>query len=300
MSRYQAVDSLKAEFAVAALCRAVGVSASAYYQWTAQVESDPTDAETEEAALLAEIGEIHRSSGGSYGSPRVTSELRDRGWRVNHKRVERLMAVHDIVGFTGRKGVRTTIPAETSPKIPDLVGRDFKPGKPDERWAGDISYIPTGEGWLYLAPVLDLGSRACVGVSMADHMRTSLVGSALSDAVGMRRGVTPELFHSDRGSQYTSAEYGELCTSLGIVQSVGRTGVCWDNAVLESFLGTLKRELLWNGARVFETRAQARAEITRWIAWYNQRRRHSTLGMIPPYEWERRWYTNNGSLQEAA
>lgn len=135
---------------------------------------------------------------------------------------------------------------------------------------------------------------------MADHLRTSLFGQALEDAVGMRGGTTPRVFHSDRGSQYTSAEYGDLCARFGIVQSVGRTGVCWDNAVVESFFGTLKRELLWDRRRVFETRAQARAEITRWIAWYNQRRRRSTLGMIAPFEWERRWYSKTDPLQEAA
>lgn len=154
---------------------------------------------------------------------------------VNHKRVERLMRIRGIVGVHKPAKVRTTIPAEDNPPMPDLIGRRFAPGAPDVAWVGDITYIPTGEGWLYLASVLDLGSRRWLGYSMANHMRTELVADALDMAVATRGGhVKGVIFHGDRGSQYMSGDYRKLVVVHGMVQSVGRTGVCWDNSVAES------------------------------------------------------------------
>jgi transposase InsO family protein len=204
---------------------------------------------------------------------------------VNHKRIERLMRVHGIVGVHKPAKVRTTIPAEDAPPLPDLVGRRFDPGAPDVAWCGDITYIPTGEGWLYLASVLDLGSRRFLGYSMADHMRTELVADALRMAAGARSNVTDGIvFHGDRGSQYLSGDYRDLVAELGMVQSVGRTGVCWDNSVAEAAWSSLKRELVHRYR--FPDRATARRAIFAWINRYNTRRRHSSLGYIPPVEWE--------------
>jgi transposase InsO family protein len=173
--------------------------------------------------------------------------------------------------------------------MPDLIGRRFAPGKPDVAWVGDITYIATGEGWLYLASVLDLGSRRWLGYSMANHMRTELVADALDMAVATRGGlVRGTIFHGDRGSQYMSSDYCKLVTGYGMVQSVGRTGVCWDNAVAESAWSSLKRELVHRYR--FATRAEARRAIFAWINRYNSRRRHSTLGYIAPINWEQKYH----------
>jgi transposase InsO family protein len=218
----------------------------------------------------------------------MTPELRERGFVVNHKRVERLMRIHGIVGVHKPAKVRTTIPAEDAPPMPDLIGRRFAPGASDVAWVGDITYIPTGEGWLYLASVLDLGSRRWLGYSMADHMRTELVSDALTMAVATRGGhVKGVIFHGDRGSQYMSGDYRKLVVGHGMVQSVGRTGVCWDNSVAESAWSSLKRELVHRYR--FDTRADARRAIFAWINRYNSRRRHSTLGYIAPVVWEQQY-----------
>ena len=195
------------------------------------------------------------------------------------------MRLHGIVGVHKPAKVRTTIPAEDAPPLPDLIGRSFAPGRPHVAWVGDITYIPTGEGWLYLASVLDLGSRRLLGYSMAEHMRTDLVTDALTMAAGARGGAAGGIiFHGDRGSQYLSGDYRRLVVELGMVQSVGRTGVCWDNSVAEAFWSSLKRELV---ARYrFPDRASARRAIFAWINRYNRLRLHSSLGYIPPVEWE--------------
>lgn len=195
------------------------------------------------------------------------------------------MRVNGIVGVFKPAKVRTTIPSEQNPPIPDLIKRNFDPGRPDVAWVGDITYIPTGEGWLYLASVLDLGSRRWLGYAMADHMRTELVADALTMAAGVRGGRTAGIiFHGDRGCQYMSNDYRKLVKRLEMRQSVGRTGVCFDNSVAESAWSSLKRELVYRYR--FATRNQARQAIFAWIQRYNTRRRHSTLGYIPPIEWE--------------
>jgi transposase InsO family protein len=218
----------------------------------------------------------------------VTKELRRRGYCVNHKRVERLMAQNDIVGVTPRRFVRTTLPAKLAPGLDDLVDRDFSPGTPNRRYAGDITYVPTGEGWLYVASVLDLGSRRLAGWAMADNMRTSLVTSAMQRAVALRGCLAGAIFHSDLGSQYLSGEYRALCRHLGLRQSAGRVGTCFDNSAAESFWSSLKRELVHRYR--FATRSEAKAAITAWILRYNTTRLHSTIGYIPPVEWEITYY----------
>lgn len=286
MIRYRWVAARKAEgFPTTIACRVADVSRQAFNDWQARMSNGPTKAEAAEADLVAAIRSIHEQFDGTYGEPRVTEELARRGWTVNHKRVERLMRVHGIVGVHKPTRLRTTIPAENSPPLPDLIGRRFNPGRPDVAWVGDITYIATDEGWLYLASVLDLGSRRLLGYSMAAHMRTQLVADALTMAAGVRGGLTAGIiFHGDRGSQYLSGDYRHLIAELGMVQSVGRTGVCWDNSVAESFWSSLKRELVHRYR--FNDRATARRAIFAWINRYNQLRLHSSLGYRPPLEWE--------------
>jgi transposase InsO family protein len=283
---YRFVDQQKADgFPVERICDVAGVSRAAYYDWKAHRDGIPTVAELIERRLVKEIKKIHEDSDGTYGSPRVTIELPKRGFVVNHKRVERLMRVHGIVGYTPKRHRVTTIP-DVSHRIPDRVGRDFTPTELDVTWCGDISYIPTWEGFLYLSFVEDLASRRILGLSMANHMRAELVCDTLTDAIGTRGGkVTGVVFHSDRGTQYTSGDFADLCEEHGVLQSVGRTGVCWDNAPAESFLATLKKELVHR--TTFRTRAEARLTIRHWIeAWYNRRRLSSVLGYQSPIEWE--------------
>lgn len=285
MTRYRWVAAREADgFPTSRACEAAGVSRQSFYEWKTRVAVGPTAAEVAEARLVAVIGVIHRGDD-SVGAPRMTVELNNLGWEVNHKRVERLMRVHGIVGIPKRRTVRTTIPPEETPKIPDLVGRRFTPGAPDWAWCSDITYIPTGEGWLYLATVVDIGSRRLLGYSMADHMRASLVTAAVEMAVGIRGGCCDGvILHSDRGSQYLSGEVAGVLDQAGMVQSVGRTGVCWDNAIAEAWFGTLKRELV--SRTRFATRAQARRAIFAWINQYNHRRLHSSLGYQTPTQWE--------------
>jgi len=295
--RYRHVDAMKAAgFAVSAACRAAEIASSSYYEWKEKEEAGPTEAERTEVELVTEIRAIHAELDKSYGSPRITRELRRRGRLVNHKRVERLMRRHDVVGLTERRRVRTTIPAEDAPPLPDLVERRFAPGAPDVAWAGDITYVPTDEGWLYLSSVLDLGSRRLLGWEMDDNMATPLVADALSKAIALRGGSRGVIFNSDRGSQYLSGPYRDLCAHHGIRQSAGRVATCFDNSVAEAFWSSLKRELVHRFR--FATRAQAKAAIEGWIRRYNAVRLHSSLGYLPPIEWELNY--RRSQLQQAA
>jgi transposase InsO family protein len=214
---------------------------------------------------------------------------------VNHKRVERLMAVHGIVGHRPRRRRGLTKADIATPPAPDLVGRLFDPDQPDRIWVSDLTYVPTDEGWLYLASVLDLASRHLVGWSMGAHHDAGLVLDALDAAVATRgrHRMGGTIFHSDRGSEYSSTACIDACDGLGLRRSMGRTGSCLDNAVAESFFATLKVELV--DRHHYRTRAEARASIFRWIAWYNQRRLHSANDYLPPLAWEQR-HRHNHSL----
>jgi transposase InsO family protein len=289
VTRYRCVDARKAEgFPVAAACNAAEVSTSAYYAWATRRAQGPSQRQRDEAELVAEIRAIHGESDGTYGQPRVTRELRRRGRRANHKRVERLMHRHAMVGYRPRRRRNLTRQDATAAPAPDLVGRLFNPDDVDVTWCGDLTYIPTDEGWLYLASVLDLASRRLLGWSMAERQDAGIVVDALEAAV-VARGLSRmdgTIFHSDRGAQYTSQAFARTCHARGIRRSMGRTGSCLDNAVAESFFSSLKVELC---DRVrFATRAQARQAIFRWIARYNHRRLHSMIGYLPPVEWELR------------
>jgi transposase InsO family protein len=238
--------------------------------------------------LAIEIEAIWECSDRTYGAPRVHRWLLKQGFFVGRNRVARIMAINGWEGETGRRKVRTTIVDRGATAADDHVRRDFNPAGPDVVWCGDITYLRTGEGWLYLATVIDLFSRRVIGWSVANHMRTELVADALKMAIATRGGSVDAgvVFHTDRESgQYTSAEFGELCDHHGVVQSMGATGVCWDNAAAESFFGTLKREHA--NRRRWATRADARRDLIRWIeGWFNARRLHSSIDYNSPIDYE--------------
>jgi putative transposase len=274
-------------WSVAELCRVLEVSRSGFYAW----ESRPRcDREVTDELLGREIEAIFEASGRTYGAPRVHAWLRRNGYRTSRKRVARLMRQQGLVGQLGRRTVRTTIVDKGATPATDLVARDFNPPAPDVTWAGDITYVPTAEGWLYLATVIDLFSRRVIGWAAAEHLRAELAEDALSMAIGTRGGdVDGVVFHSDRGCQYTANDYRRLCLSARIRQSMGATGQCFDNAAVESFFGSFKRELVHRHR--WTTRADARRAIIRWISsWYNASRLHSALGYRTPVEKEADWH----------
>jgi transposase InsO family protein len=288
ISRFRFI-SAHATYGIARLCRVLNVRRNAFYAWRKREPARQAKA-AEDARITEKIRAFHRDSGGTNGSPRISADLREDGEIVNHKRVARLMREAGVVGLHLRKGRRTTIPDQRAAAVPDLLGRDFSPGAIDERWCGDITYLPVGDSWLYLATVIDIGSRRLIGWSIADHLRTELISDALTAAVGARGGrVHDVIFHADRGCQYTSAEFARLCAGHGIRRSSGRTGTCLDNALAEAFNATLKRELLHgSGKRRWSDETEARTDIFRWIACYNHRRRHSAIGNLPPAVYEDR------------
>lgn len=275
------------DWTVAEMCRVLEVSRSGYYDW---VDRQPSNREVSDRQLAFEIETIWECSGRTYGVPRMHAWLHQQGFNPSRKRVARLMCRLGIEVESGRARVRTTIVDRGATAPSDQLARDFNPDAPDVAWCGDITYLSTGEGWLFLATVIDLFSRRVIGWSIASHMRTELVADALRMAVAARGGkVAGVIFHSDKGSQYTSAEYGELCQGHGIVQSTGATGVCWDNAVAEAFFATLKREMYYRQS--WPTRADARRAVIRWIeAWFNPRRLHTTNGFRSPEQKEADWY----------
>ena len=281
------------DWTIAEMCRTLEVSRSGFYGWQSRPRSDR---EVTNAMLAMEIEAIWECSDRTYGAPRVHRWLRKEGFRVGRKRVARIMRVNGWEGESGRRRIRTTIVDRGATAADDLVGRDFNPTEPDRTWVGDITYLRTTEGWLFLATVIDLFSRRVIGWSVANHMRTELVADALKMAVATRGGtVDAVVFHTDRGAQYTSAAFGELCHQLDVTQSMGATGVCWDNAAAESFFGTLKRELA--NRRRWNTRADARRDLIRWIeGWYNRRRLHSTLDYNTPIEIEDLYYQRGDNI----
>ncbi|MFB4294560.1 IS3 family transposase [Nonomuraea sp. ATR24] len=265
-------------------CELLGVSRAAFY---ARRSAVPGPRAVRDAELSEQIAAVHARSRDSYGAPRVHAQLRQDGQRCGRRRVARLMRGLGLAGRYRRRRRQTTIPDPHASLRPDLIERDFMPDAAaiDTRWCGDITYVPTQEGWLYLATVIDIASRRVVGWATADHLRTGLVAEALRQACARRRPAGPLIFHSDRGCQYTSATYAELAGRLGVRLSVGRTGQCWDNALAESFFATLKGELL--DERSWPTRAAARSAIFEFIeGWYNLHRLHSSLGYRSPADYE--------------
>ncbi len=281
------------DWSVTEMCRVLEVSRSGFYDWQTR---GPSQRALDDAMLAREIELIWIASDETYGVPRMTAWLVKQGFEVNHKRVGRIMRELGLEGESGRRRVRTTIVDKAATAASDHVRRNFDPPAPDVVWCGDITYLHTGEGWLYLATVIDLFSRRVIGWAAADHMRTELVADALTMAVATRGGhVAGVIFHTDRGSVYTSRMFGELCESHRIVQSMGATGVCWDNSVAESWFGTMKRELAHR--RRWATRADARRDLIRWIeGWFNSRRLHSSNNYNSPIDWENLYYRRGDGI----
>jgi len=270
----------KVNYPVTLMCRVLGVSRSGLYAWACR---GPSARQASDAELSERIGAIHAASRSTYGSPRVHRGLRRDGVRVGRKRVERIMRRAGLRGRIRRRFRRTTDSNHALPVAPNTLNRQFAVDSPDRVWAGDITYIRTASGWGYLAVILDLHSRLVVGWALADHMRTELVETALLAALGKREPSADLLHHSDRGCQYASISYRERLDALGIAVSMSRRGDCYDNAVVESFFGTLKQELV-HDARWADL-AAARAAIHDYVeVFYNRQRLHSSIGYRTPAE----------------
>jgi transposase InsO family protein len=285
---YRFIETEAANFTLTMLCRVCKVSRSAYYSWRAAGDG-PSEATWEEALVVDAIFDIWARSRHAYGSPRVSAALVKQGWKVNEKRVARLMGELAIAGKHGRRKLVTTRRDKDATPAPDLVQRDFSAEGPDELWVGDITYVPTGEGWLFVASVLDVFSRRLVGWSIADHLRTELCLDALQAASASRGRLrfVGTKFHSDHGCQYTSDDFKKRCRAMGITQSMGTVGDSYDNAMAESFWSSLKRELVDDA--YFATKEAARLAIFEWVMWYNSERLHSSLGYASPQEFEESW-----------
>ena len=267
---------------VAVACRALGVSRSWFYQH--QDGRLPPRAQRRDR-LKAEVARLFRVHDGKYGSPRVTADLRDVGWRVSENTVAGLMRELGLAARRKKKRKATTRPGKGRWRAPDLVKRDFPAAKINRKWYGDGTEIPTGEGKLYLASVLDMASRRVLGFALSGHHDAQLAYGALAMAVAVRGGQAPGVvFHTDQGSEYTAGAIRAACTRLGITQSMGRPGSALDNAVIESWHSTLEFEL--RSVETFATKAQARAKVAAWIEEYNTTRRHSSLGMLSPIAYE--------------
>ena len=273
----------RATYAIARMCRLLGVSTSGYYAWLGR---GPSKRAVANSSLTERISEIHARSWGSYGAPNIHSELADQGIHVGRKRVARLMKAAGLQGVSRRKRTCTTRRDTNSRPAPDLVDRDFTADGPNKLWVADITYIPTWAGFLYLSVVLDVWSRKVVGWAMADHLRTQLVLDAFNMAVQQRR-PRNVIHHSDQGCQYTSIAFGRRCRELGVRPSMGSAGDCYDNALCESFFATLECELI--DRFTFRSKREARLSVFRWIeAWYNPHRKHSSIGRMSPVKFERR------------
>lgn len=283
MRKYRFIGSHALEFPVRVMCRVLGVSASGYYRWRRRPESRRR---REDRRLRVQIGAIYHEMRGRYGSPRIREELRDLGFRCSRKRVARLMREQRLRA-RGRRGRRvTTQSGHRHAVAPNRLGRQFRVASPNRVWVGDMTYLATQEGWLYLAVLLDLFSRRVVGWAVSDRLGGELTLSALQMALEQRRPPRGLLHHSDRGSQYASKAYQAQLRRHGLEGSMSRAGDCYDNAVMESFFSTLKVEL--EGLGCYHTRQEAYRELFDYIErFYNRRRRHSSLGYLSPAAFEK-------------
>ena len=282
---YAFIETEKPNHRISSMCRALKVSKSGFYDWR---DRKPSARDRADTVLSEKIARIHADSRETYGAPRIHFELRALGLRCGRKRVAKLMRAAGIFGCGGRRRkARTTLRSQTKsiPPAPDLVKRNFTPGAPDCLWVADITYVSTWEGWLYLAFVLDTYSRKVVGWSMANHLRTELVLDAVNMAIYTRRPQPGLIHHSDRGSQYTSVEFGSRLREAGLLPSMGSVADAYDNSMAESFVSTLKRELIYRHS--WPNRQTIRTAIFEYIeGFYNTRRRHSALGHLSPSEYE--------------
>ena len=281
--RFQLIDAAKEEFPVQRLCQVLGVSPSGYFAW----RSRPAGCrQREDLVLLAHIRSAFARSNGTYGSPRVTRELQDEGLEVGRRRTARLMRENGLKARQKRRFKRTTDSHHAFPVAPNLLEQDFSAERPNQKWAADISYVWTNEGWLYLAVVLDLFARRVVGWAVSDRLHQELALEALRKALAIRRPGQGLTHHADRGSQYCSTAYQAALKKHGIRISMSGKGNCFDNAVVETFFKSLKSELVWR--TVFQTRAEAKEAIGRYIdGFYNPIRRHSTLDYLSRVQFEK-------------
>jgi putative transposase len=283
--RFAFVDQRRREFPVTLMCQMLDVSRQGYYAWRARPASARV---VRRAALTGQIRAAHAASRGTYGSPRVTVELKEAGMNVCENTVAKYMRQAGVAVTPKRRFVpRTTDPDHPHPLAANVLGRDFTASAPDRKWACDLTYVWTDQGWLYLSVVLDLFSRKVVGWSMSDDLKTRGVAEALAMAIARRKPAKDAglLHHSDRGVQYACELYRSMLEEHGITASMSRAGNCYDNAVAESFFGTLKTELVHRTR--YRTRAEARASVFEWIeCWYNRKRRHSSLGYLSPEAFE--------------
>jgi transposase InsO family protein len=264
-------------------CRALGVSRSWFYKWRGGAL--PPRAHRRER-LQAEITRLFRLHEGKYGSPRITADLREEGWRVSENTVAALMREHHLAARRKKKRKATTRPGKGRWRAPDLVRRKFLAQRINQKWFGDGTEIPTEEGKLYLASVLDMGSRRVLGFALGEHHDAALAYSALAMAMAVRSGQAPGvIFHTDQGSEYTAKTFRQACQRLSVTQSMGRPGSALDNAVIESWHSTLEFEL--RRVEHFNTKAAARTGVAAWIDDYNRCRRHSALAMMTPVGYER-------------
>jgi transposase InsO family protein len=275
------------------------VARSSFYYWKATAP-DRATRDAADAALAVRIQAVRTRHDGTYGAPRVTAELRDEGLVVNHKKVARVMRRYRIRGLRLRRRVQTTIADPGAAKAPDLIRRDFTASAINQRYVGDITYLPVGDrGFLYLATVIDLHSRRLAGWAIADHLRADLVIDALHAAQRTRGSLHGAIFHSDHGAQYTSKAFATACVAAGVRQSMSAVGSSADNALAESFNATFKRETL-QGRRAFVDEREARLASFRWLHRYNTIRRHSRLGQRSPIAYENSIRTALDRLNPAA
>jgi putative transposase len=280
---FRFIEDHRDTYPVRLMCAVLEVSPAGYYAWR---ERPVSPRAASNSTLLAEIRQVHHDSGQRYGSPRVHAALRTQGRDASRGRIERLMRRYGIRAIMARpRRVRTTDSRHDLPIAPNLIARDFTAAAPNRVWLADITYIPTAEGWLYLAAVMDLFSRKIVGWAMHDHMRVELVSSALTMAVRQQRPGTGLIHHSDRGVQYASHEYRAALAAAGVTASMSRKADCYDNAPMESFFHTLKTELVHH--HQYQTCAEAQRDIFAFIeGFYNRTRLHSAIGYIAPTEME--------------
>jgi putative transposase len=281
--KYSFIEEHRAWWRLGRMCQMLGVSKAGYFAWRHRPESRRGG---EDRVLTTRIQVIHQESRRTYGSPRIHRELRSQGMAISRKRVARLMREAGVRVKPLARFVTTTDSNHALPVAPNLLEQDFSASAPDRRWVTDITYVPTNEGWLYVAAIVDLFSRRVVGWGMQERMDRSLVLAALAMAVSQRHPKAGLIHHSDRGSQYASQDYRTALGDLGMIASMSRRACCYDNAAMESFWHTLKVELTHRHR--FETRAEATQAIFEFIeVFYNRLRRHSSIGYVSPVEFER-------------